>query len=69
MWIGKLKIVYLGHVVSEQGVLVDVEKNRDVEAWPIPTSMKELRRFWDSPIIVGSSSRATLELQLLWLTN
>ncbi|KAK7879850.1 hypothetical protein WMY93_033485 [Mugilogobius chulae] len=36
---------YLGHIVSEQGVETDPEKIETIKAWPIPTTLKQLRSF------------------------
>lgn len=44
MW-RKGKIAYLVHAVSKQGVVVDDEKIKVIVAWPLPTSVKELRGF------------------------
>uniref|UniRef100_A0A453C5F0 Reverse transcriptase domain-containing protein n=1 Tax=Aegilops tauschii subsp. strangulata TaxID=200361 RepID=A0A453C5F0_AEGTS len=38
-------VQYLGYVVSEEGVATDPQKVTDVQNWPIPTSVKELRGF------------------------
>lgn len=43
--LGKLQIAYLGHVISDHGVAVDNEKSKAVEAWSIPSTLKELRGF------------------------
>ena len=39
------KALYLGHVVSEQGIEVDTEKVEKVRNYPIPTNVKTLQRF------------------------
>lgn len=39
------KVQYLGHVVSSQGVETDSEKIKVLKEWPVPTSVKELRKF------------------------
>jgi hypothetical protein len=38
-------ISYLGHVISVAGVSTDPSKIRDVQNWPVPTNMKEVRGF------------------------
>ena len=38
-------VVYLGHVVSDQGVATDPEKIRAVREWPTPRTVKEVRSF------------------------
>ena len=42
---GSRQVVYLGHVISEQGVAVDPEKIRSVVEWPIPRNVKGVRGF------------------------
>jgi hypothetical protein len=39
------KVVYFGHVISEEGIATDPEKTKIVESWPVPTNVKELRSF------------------------
>jgi hypothetical protein len=39
------KAVYLEHVISEAGIATDPEKTKNVESWPVPTNVKELRSF------------------------
>lgn len=41
----KCSIAYLGYVVNEHGVSTDPSKVADVENWPTPTILKELRGF------------------------
>ena len=41
----KNRVVYLGHVVSEEGIHTDPSKIESVKSWPIPKSVKDLRRF------------------------
>jgi len=38
-------IAYLGHVISEAGVATDPSKISAIQAWPTPTSVKDLRSF------------------------
>ena len=42
---GQLKIEYLGHWVSEEGVAADKRKIAAIIEWPFPKSVKELRGF------------------------
>lgn len=42
---GQAQLAYLGHIISENGVAVDPEKVKAVEAWPIPSNLKELKGF------------------------
>ena len=39
------RVVYLGHVVSEEGMHTDPSKIESVKSWPIPKSVKDLRGF------------------------
>ena len=39
------KVLYLGHIVSEQGVTPDPEKSKLVTGWPTPTCLVELQGF------------------------
>ena len=32
----KDKIKYLGHVITKEGILVDPEKIKTIEKWPVP---------------------------------
>ncbi|TYK04972.1 Transposon Tf2-6 polyprotein [Cucumis melo var. makuwa] len=41
----KKRVNYLGHVISEKGVEVDLEKIRAISEWPIPTNVREVRGF------------------------
>ena len=41
----KKRVVFLGHVVSEEGVSTDPEKIKAVCEWPTPTSASTLRSF------------------------
>jgi transposase InsO family protein/ribosomal protein L21E len=39
------KLEYLGHVISGEAVATDPEKIVDVQTWPVPKNLKELRGF------------------------
>ncbi|GKA73531.1 ty3-gypsy retrotransposon protein, partial [Tanacetum coccineum] len=39
------KVVFLGHVITSEGVQVEQEKISAVQSWPIPTTVKEVRGF------------------------
>ena len=38
-------VEYLGHIVSHEGVKVDPQKIKSMMDWPIPKTLKNLRRF------------------------
>lgn len=42
---GRKKIVYLGHVISEQGVAADCSKVQAMLEWDVPKNLRELRGF------------------------
>jgi hypothetical protein len=44
---GKTSVTYLGHVISAQGVSMDLDKVVAVEVWPRPRSIRALRGFLD----------------------
>nr|XP_027093640.1 uncharacterized protein LOC113714042 [Coffea arabica] len=39
------RVVFLGYVVSAQGIHVDAEKVKAIQEWPTPTSVSEVRSF------------------------
>jgi hypothetical protein len=39
------KIHYLGHIISEKGITMDLEKIRSIEGWPRPRNVSEVRSF------------------------
>ena len=41
----RTQVTYLGHVVSEDGIKTDPEKLKVLEDWPIPKSVKDVRKF------------------------
>ena len=41
----KMKVEYLGHIISGKGVEVDPEKIRSIKEWPVPTNVREVRGF------------------------
>ena len=42
---GKEEVSYLGHVISKEGVNVDLEKIKSITNWPKPTNISKLRGF------------------------
>ena len=42
---GQSSFEYLGHIISTQGVAIDPSKIKAIQAWPAPTSVKEVRIF------------------------
>ena len=41
----KSQVTYLGHVVSEDGIKTDPEKIRVLKDWPVPKSVRDVRKF------------------------
>ena len=41
----KDKIQYLGHVVTKEGILVDLEKIKVIEEWPVPKDVTGVLSF------------------------
>jgi hypothetical protein len=39
------KIHYLGHIISEEGIVVDPEKIKSITEWPTPRNVSEVRSF------------------------
>ena len=39
------KIQYLGHVVTKEGISVDLEKIRAIKDWPVPKDVTDVRSF------------------------
>lgn len=39
------QVIYLGHVVSEEGIGTDPQKVEKIREWPQPTSVNEIRQF------------------------
>ena len=41
----KLKINYLGHIISEIGIAIESEKIKAIKDWPTPNSVTHIRSF------------------------
>ena len=41
----KDKIQYLCHVVTKEGIFVDLEKIKEIEEWPVPKDVTDVRSF------------------------
>lgn len=55
---GRLEAAYLGHIISTNGVDANLENLQAMKDWPFRNSLKALRGFWDSWVIIRDSSRA-----------
>ena len=42
---GMTELLYLGHIISAEGVQVDLEKIRAIVDWPTPTNLTQLKGF------------------------
>ena len=42
---GQTTVGYLGHIISDMGVAVDLEKIQAISSWPQPTTVKQLKGF------------------------
>jgi hypothetical protein len=49
-WIGE--VPFLGHIISNGGVLVDPAKVKEIVVWSIPTTVIEIRVSWDLQDII-----------------
>lgn len=44
-WFFQIYLLYLGHIVSENGIETDPEKIQSIKTWPTPATLKQLRSF------------------------
>ncbi|KAA3477283.1 reverse transcriptase [Gossypium australe] len=58
---GTDQVEYLGYVISKGTILIDKTKVDCVANWPHPTSIKELRGFWDSRDTIRGSLNTMLQ--------
>jgi transposase InsO family protein len=42
---GKTSVVFVGHVISDQGISADPTKTAALRNWPVPTNVQQLRSF------------------------
>jgi hypothetical protein len=49
-WIGE--VPFLGHIISNGGISVDPAKVKEIVLWSIPTTVTEIRSFWDFQNII-----------------
>lgn len=56
--VGQIRVEYLGHVISYQGVAMDPAKVSSVLNWPIPKTLKGVPGFLELTFIKGYASIA-----------
>jgi hypothetical protein len=60
---GMTELLYLGHIISAQGVQVHQEKIGAILDWSMPKNVTELRSFFGCATITGGSSGVFLSLK------
>ena len=73
-WFGsaaKKRVHYLGHMVTEDGVMTDPEKIETVREWPVPTTQTEVRSFLGTASYYRRFMQnfGTIARPLHWLTE
>ena len=63
MRLSKKQILYLGHVISSDGISSDPEKSKFVEQYPTPQNPDEAKRF------VAFSNYYRTAVPKLWVTT
>jgi hypothetical protein len=59
-WIGE--VPFLGHIIYNGGISVNPAKVKEIVVWSIPTTIMEIRRFWDLQDIIGDLLKDFLRL-------
>jgi hypothetical protein len=60
-WLKEIK--FLGHTISQAGITVDPDKVQEVMNWKPPTTVRQIRSFWDWLVITEDSFWISLELR------
>ena len=53
----KDKIQYLGHIITKDGILVDPDKIKSINEWPVPKDVTDVGHSWGSSVIIEGSLR------------
>ena len=56
-------VVFLGYVLSVDGISTNPEKEEKVQNWPVPSNQKSSILFWGWPLIIGTLSQSLLQFQ------
>ncbi|XP_060667478.1 uncharacterized mitochondrial protein AtMg00860-like [Ziziphus jujuba] len=67
---GMRRIKFLGHIIEEGKIRIDMEKVKVIQEWKTPTNVKELRSFmglanYDHRFVKGYLKKATPLMELL----
>ena len=54
------ELVYLGFVISKEGLKMDPKKVKTILDWPTPQSTFEVRSFHGLPSFIGNSSESSI---------
>jgi hypothetical protein len=55
-------VPFLGHVIPNEGILVDPAKVKEIVAWSIPTIVTEVQSSWDLQDNIGGLLKDFLRL-------
>jgi hypothetical protein len=58
-------VLFLGHMISNGGISVDPAKVKEIVVWSIPTTVTEIRSFWDLQDIIEDLLKDFLRLLCL----